>query len=74
MQRALPLLSPEAALRWQDVQRAFVVGPKTAAVCEQAFVDLQVQPPGGAHDADALCTIVSTAGASSGGISLLQPS
>eukprot|EP01048_Picozoa_sp_COSAG05_P005251 COSAG05_NODE_307_length_11680_cov_162.848804_1_plen_334_part_10 len=63
LRQAISLLEPEAASRWHQVHRAFVVGPKTAAASELAFPGLAVEPPGGARDAEALCAYLQRSGA-----------
>jgi uroporphyrinogen-III synthase len=59
--RALPLLEPEPELRWRAVKRAYVVGPRTAALLEAGLPHLEIIPPGGAPKAADLLEIVSAA-------------
>ena len=59
--RALPLLEPESELRWRAVKRAYVVGPRTAALLEAGLPHLEIVPPGGAPKAADLLEIVSAA-------------
>lgn len=56
--RALPLLDPEPELRWRDVARAYVVGPRTAALVEAELPHLEVVPAGGAAKASELLDVI----------------
>ena len=56
--RALPLLDPEPEMRWRDVTRAYVVGPRTAALVEAELPHLEVVPAGGAAKASALLDVI----------------